>query len=94
MVTFLLQEENKDPKCFEPYWLKDDECFEFFDKLWIPDHNPSVNSVISNLGSILDHFLEWCKQKHGILPLKIKQVKEKFDTLCLVFLVISRRGKA
>ncbi|KAI5662891.1 hypothetical protein M9H77_22214 [Catharanthus roseus] len=25
------------PKCFEPHWIKDEECFEFFDKLRIPD---------------------------------------------------------
>lgn len=30
------------PRCFEPHWMREEECYDFFDKLWIPDSNPSV----------------------------------------------------
>lgn len=63
------------PKRFEPHWIKEDECLEVFDKLWIPDPSSSVDSVRINFGSILDHLLEWSKKKYGNLPLKIKQIK-------------------
>ncbi|KAI5677159.1 hypothetical protein M9H77_08109 [Catharanthus roseus] len=32
------------PKRFEPHWIKEDECLEVFDKLWIPDPSSSVDS--------------------------------------------------
>lgn len=37
-------------KHFEPYWLKDDECSIYFNRLWLSDPSPTTDSVISNLG--------------------------------------------
>lgn len=79
--VFVSLRRKRRPKHFEAHWMKNNECFKAFDKLWIPDPHPSVDSVCSNLGSILDHLLVWIKKKHGNLPLKTKQVKEKLDTL-------------
>lgn len=43
------------PKCFELHWTKDEECFDFFDKLWLPDPSSSAYVARSNFCSILDH---------------------------------------
>lgn len=44
--------------------MKDEECHDFFEKLWLTDPHPTVDSVILNLGAILEH-LDWSKFKHG-----------------------------
>lgn len=69
------------PKHFELYWIKEDECLEFFDKLWIPNPTPSAESVRDNLHSILDHLLEWSKKKYINFPLRIKQLKQKLNNI-------------
>lgn len=69
------------PRCFEPHWIKDEDCLDFFYKLWLLDPAPSTDVVRSNVNSILDHILEWSKKKHGNLALNIKRVRQKLDSL-------------
>ncbi|KAI5683577.1 hypothetical protein M9H77_04805 [Catharanthus roseus] len=68
-------------KRFAPHWLKEDDCLEVFDKLWIPKPSPSADSVKTNFSSILDHLLDWSKRKYRNLPLKIKRIKKKLDNI-------------
>lgn len=71
--------QKSKPKRFEPHWMKKEECLTFFDKLWLPDPNPSKDSVRTNFESILEHLLEWSKKKFGHFPLHIKKVRQQLD---------------
>lgn len=68
-------------KRFEPHWRKDEDCTVFFEKLWLPESHPSSDSIRSNIGSILEHLLEWSKTKYGVLPSYIKKARNLLDEL-------------
>lgn len=53
----------------------------FFDKLWVPNTNPSANSIRTKLESILEHLLEWSKKKFGNLLLYIKKLREQLNKI-------------
>lgn len=59
--------------------MKDDNCLEFFDKLWLLDPSHSTDKVRENISFILDHLLEWSKKKHGNIKRSIKKIIEKLD---------------
>lgn len=52
-------------KRFRPHWMWEEECYDSFNKLWILDSSLSADSIRTNLGSILDHLMEWSKKKYG-----------------------------
>lgn len=68
-------------KRFDPHWMKEEECLEFFYKLWSLDPNPWADYVRTNFKLILEHLLDWSKKKFGHLPICIKKVRQQFDNL-------------
>ncbi|KAI5662020.1 hypothetical protein M9H77_21343 [Catharanthus roseus] len=68
-------------KRFEPHWTKDEDCVGIFEKLWLPDPRPSVDSIRSNIGTILEHLLECNKKKFGDIPTCIQKARHLLDEL-------------
>lgn len=61
--------------------MKEEECLEFFDKLWILENNRPTYSVRTNFSSFSDYLLDWSKVKFGNLPLRIKQIRQQLDII-------------
>lgn len=68
---------------FKLYWTKDEDCFEFFNKLWLPDPSPSVDSVREKLSFIFNHLLDWSKNEHGNLMTTIRKLEAKLEFIDL-----------
>lgn len=68
-------------KRFEPHWTKYEDCIELFEKLWLPDIHPSAESVRSNIGSLLDHLLEWNKKKYRDMHSCIRKTRQLLNDL-------------
>lgn len=85
IINFSLVSNNygnsRPKKRFKPHWLNDDERFDVFNKLWLPDLSPSAGNVRSNLSSILDHLLDESWKKYGNLVYSIKSARLKLDSL-------------
>ena len=66
---------------FEPLWLREEECKDIFEKLWIPQPSPTATNVRNNITSIRDHLSQWSFSKFGSIPHKIKKIEDELSLL-------------